>query len=115
MQAVVPSENGPYMVSMTPQEYQEQNAPVFRQMGFFEEEIGRTVDRFGNMAHIWSAYQFKTRQDGEAEQRGVNSIQLVHDQNRWWITNLLWNSETPENPLPEELLEQNQEEEAAAN
>lgn len=115
MQALAPSNNGLFMVSMTPEEYKEQNAPFFMNSGFFEEEIGRTVDQFGEIAHIWSAYQFSTKENGEPEQRGINSIQLVFDQNRWWITNLLWNSERADNPIPAELLEQPDKQGTATN
>ncbi|WP_017731502.1 M61 family metallopeptidase [Nafulsella turpanensis] len=100
----------PYVVSMTPEEYQEKNAPFFMESGFFEEEIGREVDQFGEMAHVWSAYQFKVQEESEPAQRGINSIQLVFDQGRWWINSLLWNSETPDNQIPEELLEEQEEE-----
>lgn len=105
MQAMAPTGSGPYMVSMTPQEYQEKNAPFFLKSAFIEEEIGRKETRFGEIAHVWSAFQFRTKETGEPEERGINSIQLVYDQNRWWITNLLWNSETPENQIPKEMLE----------
>ena len=97
--------SAPYMVSMTPEEYQEQNAPFFMESGFFEEEIGRRVEKFGEIAHVWSAYQFKVQENGEPAQRGINSIQLVKDQGRWWISNILWNSERPDNKIPEDLLE----------
>lgn len=96
----------PYMISMTPDEYQEKNAPFFMESGFFEEEIGRKSEKFGEIAHVWSAYQFKLKEDGEPAQRGINSIQLVFDQGRWWISNILWNSERPDNQIPEDLLKQ---------
>ena len=96
--------SAPYMVSMTPEEYQEQNAPFFMESGFFEEEIGRRVEKFGKIAHVWSAYQFKVQENGEPSQRGINSIQLVNDQGRWWISNILWNSEKPGNEIPADLL-----------
>ena len=112
LQAMAPSNDKPFMVSMSPEEYQEKNAPAFMKMAFYEEEIGRKVSQFGEIAHVWSVYQFKTQETGQPEQRGINSIQLVYDQNRWWITNLLWNSESQENPIPEELLEKGVAEEA---
>jgi hypothetical protein len=35
--------------------------------------------------------------------RGVNSIQLFHDQDHWWILSVLWDEETATNPLPANL------------
>lgn len=79
--------------TMSPQEYQERNGPVFMQTGFFEEEIGRTVDRYGNMAQVFSAYQYRLKKEGPVNQRGINAIQLAYFQDRWWIVSLLWNAE----------------------
>jgi hypothetical protein len=36
--------------------------------------------------------------------RGINSIQLWNDGKRWWIVNIFWQSETPDNPIPEKYL-----------
>lgn len=90
-------------ILMTPEDYQKRNEEFFLNNGFWEEEIGRNVFRFGEMATIQSAYQFRLKEDGEPQQRGVNSIQLVYDQGRWWITNLTWNAERTDNPIPEDL------------
>ncbi|MGK0428346.1 MAG: hypothetical protein ACJAUR_002467 [Ulvibacter sp.] len=36
--------------------------------------------------------------------RGINSIQLLDDGNRWWIVNIYWTQESEENPIPNEYL-----------
>ena len=90
--------------SMTPEEYQEQNAPFFLQSGFWERELGREEMKFGELATVFSAYEFSLTENGAADQKGINSIQLVYDQNRWWIANLIWNSEREQNKIPEALL-----------
>ena len=36
--------------------------------------------------------------------RGINSIQLLNDGNRWWIMNIYWSSETEANPIPDKYL-----------
>jgi hypothetical protein len=38
-----------------------------------------------------------------SEVKAYNSIQLVFDQGRWWITSILWNAERNDNPQPKEL------------
>ena len=71
--------------------------------GFYEREIGRQTERFGNIAHLFSAYaSFHTPEDAEPFARGVNSIQLVWDRDRWWVMTVLWDAERPENPIPKE-------------
>lgn len=73
------------------------------EQGFHEREIGRTTERFGNIAHLFSAYEsLHTRDDAEPFSRGINSIQLVWDRDRWWVLTILWDVERPENPIPEE-------------
>jgi hypothetical protein len=36
--------------------------------------------------------------------RGVNSIELYFDGTRWWIASVVWQSESPELPIPDSLL-----------
>ena len=72
--------------------------------GFYETELGRIERRFGNTAHVLSAYEFRTKLKGPVLGRGVNSIQLVFDGTRWWITHAIWDDERPNNPIPADLL-----------
>lgn len=90
--------------SMTPADYKKNNAGFFMQSGFFEEELGRSVMQYGNVAAVESAYQFRFSPDGPVQQRGVNYITLVKSKGRWWIANISWQSETPEAPIPAHLL-----------
>jgi len=39
--------------------------------------------------------------------RGINSIQLLNDDNRWWIINIYWTQESEENPIPDMYLPKN--------
>ena len=94
-------------VSMTPDDYIERNNEYFKKNGFWEEEIGREIFKFGETATIQTAFQILSAQDGEVLRRGVNSVQLVYDQERWWITNITWNSEREDNSIPKHLLENN--------
>ena len=36
--------------------------------------------------------------------RGINSIQLFHDGTRWWVATIMWDSERPDNPIPQMYL-----------
>ncbi|HEY8469540.1 MAG TPA: hypothetical protein VIL18_07850 [Longimicrobiales bacterium] len=76
-----------------PQGYAERVGPRLERDGFFEREIGRREDRFGNVVHVFSAYEsLHTLSDPEPFARGVNSIQLLHDGTRWWIVTVLWDT-----------------------
>jgi hypothetical protein len=75
----------------------------FVTQGFQEREINRVVRRFGNLAHVFSTYEFSTA-DGKEKGRGVNSIELFWDGARWWISAASWDEERPGNPIPKEFL-----------
>jgi hypothetical protein len=74
------------------------------QGGFFEKEVHRETQRFGNIAHVFSTYESRTKADGPIIARGINSIQAYWDGKRWWITNAIWDEERPDNPIPAEFL-----------
>lgn len=88
--------------AMTPDDYVERSGPTLETDGFFETEIGGEEHRFGNMAHVFSAYAAR-RDPGDLEPfvRGINSIQALWDGERWWIVSVLWDSERPDNLIPE--------------
>lgn len=90
----------------TPEEYIERAGPGLVRDGFFETEIGRSVERFGPVMHLMSAYDSRRRaEDPEPFMRGVNSFQLLDDGSRWWVVTIFWANETPDRPIPETLLQ----------
>lgn len=80
--------------------YARQAGP-FLQQGFFEREIHRVVHRFGDMAQVFSTYEWTSPSaDGPERGRGINSIELIFEDGRWWITFAQWAGETAEHPIP---------------
>ncbi|MCO4293465.1 nuclear transport factor 2 family protein [Solitalea sp. MAHUQ-68] len=72
-----------------------------KDQGFFEKELSRKIDVYGNIAQVFSTYQsFHNLEDEKPFQRGINSLQLMYDGQTWKILNITWNAETPENPIP---------------
>ena len=92
------------LTTMTQEDYVRNVGPMFDEKGFFEKEIGRSQEKYGSMVHAFSAYETRFVADGKVESRGINSIQLVQKDGRFWILNIVWNPETPENPIPEKYL-----------
>ena len=89
----------------TPEEYIERSSPLLEKNGFFEREVSRRMERFGNIAHIFSTYESRHKLDDEKPfARGINSIQLMNDGKRWWIVTIFWQAEDDKNPLPAEYL-----------
>ena len=60
---------------------------------FWEGEIWRDTQQFGEIAHVLSAYETRRSRNGEAQNRGVNSIQLFKRGDRWSISAMLWRRE----------------------
>jgi hypothetical protein len=91
--------------TLTVDEYVTTIGPRLERDGFFERELGRKVERYGDVVHVMSAYDSKRRlEDAAPFARGVNSIQLWFDGQRWWVVTIFWESETPERPIPADLL-----------
>jgi hypothetical protein len=79
--------------------------PYVAENGFYEKEIARRTEQVGQIAHVWSTYESRHRQDDpEPFMRGINSIQLFHDETRWWIVTIYWQHESADNPIPEKYL-----------
>lgn len=73
--------------------------------GFFEREIARRTDCFGNLCQVFSTYESRySPSDAKPFERGINSIQLLRDSKRWWIASVIWDVERPDNPIPPEYL-----------
>ena len=82
---------------MTLADYAADTTPFFAANDFFEVEVGRRVQQFGNMAHVWSVYEARKAPDDEVpERRGINSIQLFRNAvGHWQITSMIWDNERP--------------------
>ena len=90
---------------MSPQDYIKSSGDWLVKNGFFEKEIHRKVDVFGNIAHVFSTYEcYNSKSDDKPFMRGINSIQLLNDGERWWIINIYWTQETKDNPIPKAYL-----------
>ena len=85
----------PMMKMMGLDDYRRDTTPYFAANPFYEVEIGRRIDLFGNIAHVWSHYEAKrSPDDPEIERRGINSIQLFRDPDRGWrIVAMIWDNE----------------------
>ncbi|HET6701838.1 MAG TPA: hypothetical protein VFH14_08550 [Gemmatimonadaceae bacterium] len=95
----VPSRN------MTVEEYVAAADPFLKRDGFWEREIARRIERYGNVTHVFSTYESRVNtSDSPPFSRGINSIQLVTNGERWWVVTILWDFERPGNPIPAEYL-----------
>jgi hypothetical protein len=94
----------PRIRTLTPDEYAAGGTRM-ETAGFFEREIGRTAETFGNVTHVLSAYESKhAASDEKPFARGINSIQLFNDGARWWVVTIFWDSEREGNSIPAKYL-----------
>jgi hypothetical protein len=71
---------------------------------FYERQVKVSSDVYGHIAHLWSTYEVRPTPDGKAQVRGINSIEAVNDGTRWRILEILWQAETPAEPVPARYL-----------
>jgi len=90
--------------ALTPKEYQEHSGAFFLKEGFFENSLANKIDRFGQVAQVFSTYESRHEKGAKPFARGINSIQLLNDGKRWWVVSILWDSERPDNPIPQKYL-----------
>jgi len=89
-------------LAMSAEQFIERSRPYFQQNSFYEIEVARTTEHYGNLVHAFSTYHsYHTREDTEPFSRGINSIQLLYENDRWWVANVAWQAEWPDLPLPE--------------
>jgi hypothetical protein len=90
--------------AMTLQEFTDMVTSRIGKDGHIEHEIAQRVDVYGNIANIWSSYESRKTPDDPQVTRGINSIQLMNDGKRWWISGAQWQHETAESPIPAKYL-----------
>ncbi|HWC16455.1 MAG TPA: hypothetical protein VG498_05550 [Terriglobales bacterium] len=90
---------------LSPDDYVERSAPFLEKEGFFERSVSNRIERFGNIAQVFSTYESRhNSSDAQPFQRGINSFQVINDGTRWWILTILWQAETSDAPIPPEYL-----------
>lgn len=92
-------------VVLTPEDYITRSARQLEERGFFEREIHRVTEAYGDVVHVFSTYESRrTLADPQPFTRGINSFQLMKDGNRWWVVTIFWFSERPDVPIPPRYL-----------
>jgi hypothetical protein len=90
---------------VTPDGYIESSGKWLVENGFHEVEINRKTEEYGSLVHVWSTYEsYHSKADEKPFMRGINSIQLMNDGERWWVLHIYWLGESEALPLPEKYL-----------
>lgn len=86
------------------EDYAKNGAEYFRKQGFFESEVARRTEQFGQMAVIFTTYESRHAKEEKPFARGINSMTFYNDGKRWWCLSIVWDSERPDNPIPDKYL-----------
>lgn len=86
------------------EDYAKNIMPRIEAQDFFETVSNLKIDRYGDIAHVFMVYETRRTADGEPFDKGINSFQLIYDQNRWWVVALMWQAESSGVPIPKEYL-----------
>lgn len=90
---------------LTVDEYIERSSGFFEKEGFYEKEVARVTEQFGQIVHAFSTYESKhATDDAKPFARGINSMQLMNDGKRWWVVTIFWQGEDEKTPLPDKYL-----------
>lgn len=106
MPAVQRPTGGAGVAVLSVDDYVTRAGPGLETNGFFEREIHRTVEQYGNILHAFSTYESRRTADLNEKPfaRGINSIQLLKDGDRWWVVSIFWDSEREGNQIPAKYL-----------
>lgn len=90
--------------NLSVEDYINSSGAMFKKMSFEERETGRVVEEFQNIAQVFSSYSAVINGDLEKPLEGINSIQLLKEDGRWWIVSLMWDHLTKGSEIPEKYL-----------
>jgi len=102
-QSIVDPKGRPAVRQWSVDEFIAETTPLFAAQPFYEKAIVNKVQRFGNVAQVFTSYASRSAPDAKPFQRGINSMQLVYDGKRWWVVSILWDIDRPGNALPKAM------------
>jgi hypothetical protein len=105
MGAVRKKPDGSFLAStFTAEGYVQRAGTYFKEHAFFESELSRKTEQFGQEAHVFSTYESRNAVGEKPFARGINSLQLFNDGKRWYVVSIFWDEERPDNQLPPKYL-----------
>ena len=91
---------------LSPEEYAAISDAQTVTSGFFDRNSANQIERFGEMAHVYSTFESRINlDDPKPIRRGIKSFELLKSANRWYIVGIYWDWERPDLPIPERYLQ----------
>ncbi len=78
----------------------------YQQEGFYEKELAGRMNQFGHIASYWSTFEVrKGSPAGTLYARGISSWQMIRRDDRWWISQLIFDFESNQLAIPDRYLQ----------
>lgn len=76
-------------------------------LAFFQEkEVAHKTELFGKIAHRFSTYEaYNDESDSEPVSTGINSIQFIQVEDRWYVYSMVWNDQAQGRMIPAKYFE----------
>jgi hypothetical protein len=97
-------DGGTIIISWGVEDFIRDAGAIFAKDAFYENGMVNEAAGYGNMRQVLSSYESRHAAGEKPFQRGINSFQVLNDGKRWWIVSIFWDSERPDNPLPEKFV-----------
>jgi hypothetical protein len=72
-----------------------------RDQGFYERQTNLIVEEFGDIAHAFTTYEKGPYEPRRVQATGINSVQLIKRDGRWYILSITWDEENASRRLPD--------------
>ena len=77
----------------------------YYEKSFTQYETGKFVNEYNGIANVFQSF-YAMDSDGQ-EAKGMASCQLVYFDDCWWISDVLWTTNTNGIPIPQNILKNN--------
>ncbi len=102
--AIPHADSGTVVRIITPEQYAQRNGTRLQELGFSERELHRITESHGAITQIFSTYETLVTSNGQQQtMRGINSIQLYHDKDRYYILTICWDGDSKQSVAPRYL------------
>ncbi len=100
--------NGQWSIAeLSVEKYINNIGPNLEKRDFFETASNLHISRYGDMASVFMVYESMAAPGEKPFDRGINSIELMFDGDRWWIVSLMWQAESTGVAIPKKWLKKN--------
>jgi len=79
-------------------------ASEYYEKGFIQYELGKVVNEYNGIANVFQSFYAKDSENQEV--KGMTSYQLIYFDDRWWISDVLWTSNSNGIPIPGKYIKQ---------